>query len=199
MLFDLTHLILSFGYVTLFAMVFSETGLLVGFFLPGDTLLFTAGILASQGVVDIVAVIAISAVAAITGDSFGYYLGRRFGKRVFNMEEPHFLDRHLNKENLERTQRFFGEYGSWTIFLARFVPVVRTIAPTLAGTADMDYSVFLLYNLAGGIIWTASVTLIGYYLGSLIPASLEIGLILLSAVVVLSLMSGVVPYLHKKR
>lgn len=199
MLFDVTQLILSFGYVALFAVVFSETGLLVGFFLPGDTLLFTAGVLASQGVIDIAAVIAICFAAAVLGDSFGYYLGRRFGKKVFTMEEPHFLDDHLNKENLERTRGFFKKYGAWTIFIARYVPIVRTIAPTLAGTADMPYTTFLAYNVLGGLAWTASISLLGYFFGGVVPHAIEIAGALVVVVVTLSLVPMVARLLRKKK
>lgn len=198
MIVSAMHLILSFGYLALFATIFSETGLLVGFFLPGDTLLFAAGVLAAQGVLDIAATLAICAVAAIAGDSFGYYLGRRFGKKIFTIEEPHFLDSHLNKKNLKRTRYFFDKYGAWTVFIARFIPIVRTMAPTLAGTAGMEYRTFIMYNIFGGITWTATVVALGYYLGSLIPTSVEIMAVLVVAVVALSFVPMTAQMLRKK-
>ena len=192
MFFDVTQLILSFGYFALFAIIFSETGLLIGFFLPGDTILFTAGILASKNVLGLPESIAVCFAAAVIGDSVGYYLGRRFGKRVFTIEEAHFLDDYLNKENLERTKRFFEKYGIKTIFFARYIPVVRTIAPTLAGTAEMSYPSFLAYNVLGGLVWVVSVTLAGFFLGALIPNSLEILNIIIIGIIVFSLLPAIV-------
>lgn len=159
--FDLPELIKAIGYVGMFAIVFAETGLLLGFFLPGDSLLFTAGILAAEGYLNIWLLLLLLAAAAIMGDSTGYTIGRRLGPKVFSKEESLLF----NKKHLERAQAFFDSYGSKTIILSRFVPVIRTFAPTLAGVGKMNYSKFLFYNVSGGIIWIFSITLMGYYLG----------------------------------
>jgi membrane-associated protein len=183
--FDVTQILVSFGYAALFAIIFAETGLLLGFFLPGDTLLFTAGILASKNVFGLPEVILVCFVAAVLGDSFGYYLGRKYGKRVFE-KEGHFLDYYLNKENLERTKKFFAKYGGKTIFFARYVPVVRTIAPTMAGTGEMHYATFLSYNVFGGAAWVLTGTLLGFFIRGFIPNAIEILTVVIIAIVVVS-------------
>lgn len=159
--FDLPELIKAIGYIGMFAIVFAETGLLLGFFLPGDSLLFTAGILAAQGYLNIWLLLLLLATAAIMGDSTGYAIGRRLGPKVFSKEESLLF----NKKHLERARAFFDKYGSKTIILSRFVPVIRTFAPTLAGVGKMNYTKFLFYNVSGGIFWIFSITLLGYYLG----------------------------------
>jgi len=196
MFVDVFELVLSFGYLALFAIIFSETGLLVGFFLPGDSLLFSAGMLASRGVFNIGTLMAVCFVAAVIGDSFGYYLGRRFGKHVFEREEPHFLDDHLNKENLNKTKRFFKKYGPLTIVVARFIPIVRTIAPTLAGAAEMDYVTFLAYNIVGGFSWVVSISMLGYFLGTVIPGALDYVVIIVVMIVAAPFAPMVVKHLN---
>lgn len=198
MFIDISQILVSFGYLALFGVIFSETGLLVGFFLPGDTFIFTAGLLASKNILSLPETIVVCAVAAVLGDSFGYYLGKRFGKRVFTSEEPHFMDYYLNKENLAKTENFFKRYGSVTIFFARYIPVVRTVAPTLSGTAEMSYPIFLTYNMLGGITWVVSVVLIGFFLGALIPNATEIMTIAMVIVVALSFLSLYAHRKHKK-
>jgi len=198
MFFNVEHLILSFGYTSIFLIVFAETGLLVGFFLPGDTLLFTAGLLASKNIIGLSETLVVCAIAAIVGDSFGYFLGKRFGKRVFE-KEGHFLDDYLNKKNLERTKRFFEKHGGKTIFFARWIPVVRTIAPTFAGTGEMNYSFFLFYNVLGGVSWVLSVTLAGFFFGSLIPNLVEYVTIAILLVVVVSLAPFLIRLTRGKR
>lgn len=195
MLFDVSQIILSFGYAALFAIIFAETGLLVGLFLPGDTLLFTAGILSAKNVVSLPVVIVICFAAAVIGDSFGYYLGKRFGQRIFLKNDPHFMDSYLNKENLEKTRGFFKKYGVKTIFFARYVPIVRTIAPTLAGTADMDYKKFLAYNVLGALAWVITVTLAGFFFGTLIPDALEIISVVIIGIIIVS---AAAPFIYKR-
>ena len=197
MFFDVMHLILSFGYLALFAIIFSETGLLVGFFLPGDSLLFSAGMLASRGVLNIGTLMAVCFVAAIIGDSFGYYLGKRFGKHVFEREEPHFLDDHLNKENLDRTRSFFKKYGPLTIVVARFIPIIRTIAPTLAGAVEMDYVTFLAYNIVGGFSWVVSISMLGYLFGTVLPGALDFVAIIVVMIVAAPFAPMVVKHLNE--
>jgi membrane-associated protein len=161
----LERLIKAIGYPGLFAMVFAESGLLIGILLPGDSLLFTAGLLASQGFFNIWVLVAVMVVAAITGDSAGYYFGRRVGRRLFERPDSRFFKR----RHLEATEAFYQKHGGKTIIIARFMPIVRTLAPIVAGTADMNYRRFLMFNVAGGFIWGAGITIMGYGLGSAIP------------------------------
>ncbi|HMQ01835.1 MAG TPA: VTT domain-containing protein [Candidatus Doudnabacteria bacterium] len=159
--FDLPELVRAVGYVGLFAIVFAETGLLIGFFLPGDSLLFTAGILAGQGYLDIYLILIVMSGAAIIGDSVGYSIGRRLGPRVFNKDSSLIF----NKKHIERAHNYFAKYGAMTIVIARFVPILRTFAPTMAGVGKMPYGKFLFFNVTGGLFWIFSITLLGYYLG----------------------------------
>ncbi len=162
---DIVNILNTFGYLGIFSIVFAESGLLVGFFLPGDSLLLSAGILASQGkVFNIFILIPLLFVAAVTGDSVGYSFGRRVGRKLFT--EKSFLFHH---ENLEKAEKFYEKHGKWTIVLARFVPVIRTFAPVVAGIGQMEYRTFLIYNLLGGLFWTASITLLGYFVGGSFP------------------------------
>ncbi|GHF61684.1 membrane-associated protein [Deinococcus metalli] len=179
-MFDLPHLIQSVSYAGIFGMVFAESGLLAGFFLPGDSLLITAGLLAKQGTLNLPGLMLAVAAGAILGDSVGYAIGRRFGPGVFNRPDS----RLLRPEYVQRTQAFFDRHGSRALILARFVPVVRTIAPTMAGVGGMSYPKFLTYNVIGGLLWALSVPLLGYALGGLIP-NLDRYILLLVGVVVL--------------
>ncbi len=163
---DLHELIRWGGYTMLAAIVFAETGLLAGFFLPGDSLLVTAGLLAStDGVLNVWLLILLLGAAAVAGDSTGYAIGYHLGPRIFNREDSRFF----HKDHLARTQRFYEKYGVKTIVIARFVPIVRTFAPTVAGAGKMRYRTFLTYNVAGGVGWVASMTLIGFFLGRSVP------------------------------
>lgn len=149
------------GYALLFAIVFSETGLLAGFFLPGDSLLFTVGVVAGAGGLNIWAIIGVLIVAAVVGDAVGYLLGRKAGVSVYNRPDSWLFKR----EHLLRTQAFYDKHGGKTIIYARFVPIVRTFAPFIAGVAQMDYLRFLSFNIFGGIGWVISMTMAGYFLG----------------------------------
>ncbi len=157
--------IITFGYIGVFGAIFAETGLLVGFFLPGDSLLFTAGIFAAQGHLNLGLLLFGATIAAIVGDSTGYYLGRKFGRKVFTKESSWLF----NKSHLKKTEDFYKKYGQKTIILARFVPIVRTGAATCAGMADMPYLTFLTYNVIGAVLWVAGFILAGYYLGRKFP------------------------------
>lgn len=181
-MFDLPHLIQSVSYAGIFGMVFAESGLLAGFFLPGDSLLITAGLLAKQGTLNLPGLMLAVAAGAILGDSVGYAIGRKFGPSVFNREGS----RLLRPEYVQRTQVFFDRHGSRALILARFVPVVRTVAPTMAGVGGMSYPKFLTYNVIGGLLWALSVPLLGYALGGLIPNLDRYILLLVGVVVVLS-------------
>lgn len=154
------------GYAVLVIIVFAETGLLAGFFLPGDSLLVTAGLISAvEGTLNIWLLNLFLGLAAVAGDTTGYWIGYHLGPRIFTKEDSFFF----HKGHLARTQKFYDKYGAKTIVLARFIPIVRTFAPTVAGVGRMRYSKFLLYNVAGGIGWVASMTLAGYFLGRSIP------------------------------
>jgi len=153
------------GHIGIWAIIFAESGILAGFFLPGDSLLFTAGLLASAGTLNLYWLLIGGSIAAITGDSFGYYLGRKFGPKVFTKEDSKFF----HKDHVEKARQYFTKYGPITIFLARFMPFIRTFAPVLAGVGRMEYGTFVFYNIFGGIFWVFSMTILGYFLGSIIP------------------------------
>ncbi|TAK22184.1 MAG: DedA family protein [Chloroflexota bacterium] len=163
---DLRQLLEAVGYFGLFAIVFAESGLLVGFFLPGDSLLFTAGLLAGLKFFDLWVLLPLVAVAAITGDSVGYAFGNRVGARLFQREDS-FL---FHRRNLVRAHAFYEKHGGKTIVLARFLPIVRTFAPIVAGMGQMTYGRFLMFNVLGGLLWTLSMVGGGYLFGSWLPA-----------------------------
>ena len=150
------------GYALLFGVVFAETGLLVGFFLPGDSLLFCVGVVAGAGSLDIVLINIVLMAAAIIGDTVGYALGRQTGPRIFNRRNSLLF----HQEHLERTRRFYEKHGGKTIIYARFIPIIRTFAPFVAGVGKMEYKRFVSFNVFGGIGWVFSLTLLGYTLGS---------------------------------
>jgi membrane-associated protein len=153
------------GYVLLVAIVFTETGLLIGFFLPGDSLLITAGLVAAAGGLDIWLLNALLTVAAVVGDSVGYAIGYRAGPRIFTREDSRWFSR----SHLVRTREFYERHGGKTIVLARFIPIIRTFAPVVAGVGRMEYRRFLAYNILGGVGWVVSLTWAGYLLGRTIP------------------------------
>lgn len=163
--YSLDDLIRWGGYAVLAAIVFTETGLLIGLFLPGDSLLITAGLVAAAGGLNIWWLDLLLCAAAITGDSVGYAIGARIGPRIFTREKSLLF----NPAHVERTHRFYERYGAKTIVIARFVPIVRTFAPVLAGVGTMLYRRFIVYNVAGGVGWVLSMTWAGYLLGSAIP------------------------------
>jgi membrane-associated protein len=163
--YSLDALIQWGGYLLLVAIVFAETGLLVGCFLPGDSLLITAGLLASAGHLNIWWLNLLLMAAAIVGDSTGYAIGGRLGPRIFTREKSLLF----NPKHVERTRRFYEKYGPKTIVIARFVPIIRTFAPVLAGVGAMQYRRFVTYNVAGGIGWVASMSWAGYLLGNAVP------------------------------
>ena len=157
-------LIETFGTLGILAIVFVESGLLVGFFLPGDSLLFTAGLLSSQGTLpDLWILLVTIPLAAIAGDQVGYMIGRKAGPAIFRREDSRFF----RQEYVDKSHEFFERYGPRTIIIARFVPIVRTFAPVMAGVARMRYRTFLIYNIIGGIGWGVGVTTLGYFLGQI--------------------------------
>lgn len=156
-------LIEQFGYIGLFCAVFAESGLMVGFFLPGDSLLLIAGVLASQGVLHIGFLIPLIFVAAFAGDQVGYWTGNKYGRKLFKREDSRFF----RKQHLKDSEQFFARFGTKTVILARFVPIVRTFTPILAGVANMPYKTFMVYNLIGALLWGIGITLAGYLLGNI--------------------------------
>lgn len=165
---DVKQLVVLFGPFTTVAIalvIFAESGLFIGAILPGDSLLFTAGFLASQGLLNIYILVPVLFVAAILGDSVGYTFGHKVGKRLFNKEDSLFF----HKKHLVRAEDFYEKHGGKTIIIARFLPVVRTFAPIVAGMGNMRYKRFLAYNVVGAFLWAVCVTLAGYFLGKSIP------------------------------
>ena len=174
----------AFGTIGLFAIVFAESGLLFGFFLPGDSLLFTAGLLASQGTLNFPVILVGCFIAAVVGDQVGYAFGNRVGPRLFRKPDS----RIFKQEHVERAQRFFDEHGSKTIVMARFVPIVRTFAPILAGVGSMEYRTFLTFNILGGLLWAVGVTTLGYLLGETFPQIEDYLLPVIGVIILLSLL-----------
>ena len=179
---DLAAAIKAVGYLGLFGIVFAESGLFIGFFLPGDSLLFTAGFLASQGFLDILILLPVCFVAAVFGDNFGYIFGKKIGPAFFNKEKSLLF----HKEYLTKASEFYEKHGAKTIVLARFLPVVRTFAPILAGVGNMRYQTFLFYNFIGALLWAVGITLLGYYLGRAMPDAEKYILQIVLAIVAIS-------------
>ena len=164
--FDLVKIIQTGGYIGLFAIIFAESGLFFGFFLPGDSLLLTAGLLAAQGSLHLGLLLPILPVAAVLGDNVGYWFGKKAGPAIFNRENSLLFRR----KNLLAAKAFYERHGGKTIMLARFMPFIRTFAPIVAGAAEMHYERFFFFNILGGLLWATGVTLAGYFLGNSIPA-----------------------------
>jgi membrane-associated protein len=160
----MAQLVRIIGYPGLFAAVFLESGVFFGFFLPGSSMLFTAGLLATHGFFSVWALIPLLTLAAILGDSAGYWFGSKLGVSLFFRNSRFFQHKHL-----ERAKDFYDAHGVQAVFLARFIPIVRTFAPIVAGVVKMRYRTFLAYNVAGAFIWAAGVTFIGYFLGEKVP------------------------------
>ena len=162
---DLLHLLQSLGYIGTASIIFAESGLFFGFFLPGDSLLFTAGLLASQGFFSIYILLPLITVSAILGDSVGYWFGHKVGPKIFTKDDSFFFQ----KKHIFRAIAFDEKYGAKALVLGRFIPVVRTFIPIIAGLGKMKYSTFLKYNIVGGVLWGAGLTSLGYFLGASVP------------------------------
>lgn len=189
-LYDVRGIIEWGGLALLTVIVFTETGLMFGFFLPGDSLLVTAGIFAAAGTLDITTVVGVLTVAAVTGDQLGYYLGRSIGPRIFNREDSIFF----HKRHAERAQKFYDRHGGKTIILARFIPIIRTFAPVVAGVGRMEYRKFVAYNVVGGVLWVWGLTLGGYVLGRSVP-NIEKNIHLVIVIVIfLSILPGLIEF-----
>lgn len=193
--FDLKAIIETIGVIGLTGIIFAESGLFFGFFLPGDSLLVTAGLLATQGYFHLGLIIPVLAIAAVAGDSVGYWFGRKVGPKIFKKEDSFFF----KKSHLAKAHSFYQKYGGKTIFLARFVPIVRTFAPIVAGAADMDYKRFISFNVFGGIFWTTSMLLVGYFLGSVLPDIDKYILPLIAVIVFVSILPGILEWVKEKR
>ena len=186
--FDLKDLIETVGYVGIFAIVFAETGLLIGAFLPGDSLLFTAGFLASQGHLNIWILVPLCFIAAVIGDATGYSIGLRFGRSLFRKPESRFF----KPEYLVKSEAFFEKHGGKAIILARFMPIVRTFAPVIAGVSSMQYRKFAVYNVVGAVFWAIGVTVAGYFLGKSIPSVDRYLLPIIAAIILVSVAPSVI-------
>lgn len=182
-MFDVEHIVASGGILIVAAIVFAESGLLIGFFLPGDTLLFSAGLLASQGSPSLPLLLLFTSIAAIVGDNVGYSIGRRAGPRIFKKDDGILF----HKDHLIRAEEFYEKHGGKAITIARFVPVVRTFAPVVAGAGKMPRKRFMFFNIIGGVLWVFSMTLLGYWLGSKIPGLSNYIEYVLIGIIVLSL------------
>jgi len=179
-------------YAILFAIIFAETGLVVTPFLPGDSLIFAAATLSGQGLLNPWLLFGLLSVAAIVGDSVNYAIGHAIGPRVFRQDV-----RFLKREYLERTHAFYEKYGGKTIIIARFVPIIRTFAPFVAGVGAMTYRKFILYNVAGGLLWVGLFTALGYFFGN-IPAVQENFTLVIIAIVFISLLPPIIEYLRHR-
>jgi membrane-associated protein len=191
---DPTALILWGGYVVLTVIIFAETGLLIGFFLPGDSLLVTAGLLASRGLLNVWLVATLLSLAAIVGQTVGYEIGRAAGPRLFAREDSFFFKR----SHLQRAHDFYEKHGGLTVILARFMPIVRTFVPVVAGAARMRSRAFQIYHLIGGLAWVWSMLMIGYLLGHYIPGVEKHIDRVIILVIAVSLAPGLVGVLRRK-
>ncbi len=181
---NVNHLITTFGYPGLFSVIFAETGLMLGFFLPGDSLLITAGIFAAKGTLNIFVLLPLLFLAASLGNTVGYTFGKRIGKRLFNREDSHFF----HKKHLVAAQAFYAKHGGKAIIIARFMPIIRTFAPIVAGITDMHYPTFMIFNLIGSLLWAVGLTMAGFFLGKFIPDKYFEVIVLF--VIVVSLLPG---------
>lgn len=192
---DLEGLIRWGGYFVLTTIIFAETGLLIGFFLPGDSLLVTAGLLAAHGLLDVYLLGGILSVAAVTGDSLGYAVGKAAGPRIFTREDSVFF----NRKHLQRAHAFYEKHGGKTIVLARFMPIIRTFAPVVAGVGEMHYRSFVMYNVVGGLAWVWGMLFTGYFLGRYIPGIDQHIELVIVIVIFLSLLPGIISWLRQRR
>jgi membrane-associated protein len=192
---DIQSLVSAAGYIGLFAIVFAESGVFIGAFLPGDSLLFTAGLFAAQGYFSVPLLIAVFTIAAILGDSFGYWFGKRMGEPMRTWKDTWYF----KKEYLKKTEEFYKKHGKKTLVIARFTPVVRTFAPILAGAGQMHYGTFLTYNVVGALLWATSMTLGGFAFGNLIPDPDKYLLPVIAIIVLVSLSPALYAFIQSYR
>lgn len=194
---NLTALVQNYGvftYIVLFGIVFAETGLVVMPFLPGDSLLFAAGAIAALGSLNIWFIVALLAIAAILGDTLNYWVGHFLGRKIVDHPKIKFI----NQEHIDKTEQFYKKYGAKTIILARFVPIVRTFAPFVAGVGSMHYSTFVLYNIVGGLLWVTIFTFLGFFFGNM-EAIKENFHYAIFAIIGLSVVPMIYEYIQHKR
>jgi membrane-associated protein len=184
----------SWTYGILFLIIFCETGLVVTPILPGDSLLFAIGALSASGALDPLVLVGLLSVAAIAGDTVNYWIGHKIGPRVFQNESSRFL----NRQHLERTHAFYERYGGKTIVLARFIPIVRTFAPFVAGIGSMTYSRFLVYNVVGGVLWISIFVYAGYFFGN-IPVVKRNFTLVIFAIILISIVPAIIEYVQQRR
>ena len=192
---NLSEFIVTIGYIGLFAVIFAETGLFLGFFLPGDSLLFVAGLLASGGVLSLPALLMIVFTAAVLGNVVGYMFGLRMGASLFKREDSLLF----KKSHVQKAEDFFNRYGAKTIVLARFMPIVRTFAPILAGVGRMNFKEFFFYNVIGGFLWSFGLLLGGFFLGQAVPDVDRYILPIVIVIIILSFLPGVLKYRQEKK
>lgn len=192
---DPQKIILAFGLIGVILVIFAETGLFFGFFLPGDSLLFTAGLLASQDLLPFWPLAIGTFIAAVVGDTVGYWFGKKTGPALFAREDSRFF----KKKYVEQAQVFYEKHGKKTIILARFMPIVRTFAPIVAGVANMNYRVFISYNIIGGFIWAFGLTIGGYFLGTVIPSADKYLLPIIILIVATSFIPGIVHMARERK
>lgn len=192
---NLIDLLKTVGYVGLLGIIFAETGLFMGFFFPGDSLLFVAGLLAAQGFFNLFLLNLVIFIGAVTGNMAGYWFGSRVGPALFRREDSLIF----KKRHLLTAQAYYEEHGGKTIFLARFIPIVRTFAPIVAGIGRMPYRTFMFYNLVGGFVWSVGLTVLGYLLGNVVPDIDRYLLPIVLLIIVISFIPAVLHYLKEKR
>lgn len=192
---EVSKVIETGGILAISAIIFAETGLLIGFFLPGDTLLFAAGFFAAQGKLNLAGAIIAIVVGAILGNVVGYEIGRRNGKKIFRKDDSVFF----HKKYIDKADDFYKQHGGKTILLARFVPVVRTLAPLMAGMAKMEYKSFMAYNIMGALLWGTSITLIGYWAGTILGKYFDIDKYLLPVILLATILTFGASFLHALR
>ena len=193
-MFDLESLISTVSYIGIFGIIFAETGLLLGFFLPGDSLLIAAGLMAAKGDLSLPIIITVVAAAAIIGNIVGYFIGQKVGPIIFKREKSRFF----HPEHVEKTHNFFEKHGSKTVILARFIPIIRTFVATFAGVSKMSFRKFFIYSVIGGVLWGVGLPIAAFYLGKLIP-DLDKYILLVIAIVIIISFIPVFLELHKSR
>lgn len=192
---DPITIIKGLGLIGVLFIVFAESGLFFGFFLPGDSLLFTAGLFASQGFINIYILLLGSFVMAILGDSFGYWFGKKIGPKIFTKEDSIFF----HKKHVERAHNFYEKYGNKTIILARFIPIIRTFAPIIAGVGLMKYKSFITYNIIGAFFWSFLTVLSGYILGNIVPNIDKYILLIIAIIIVVSFLPIIFEFIKARR
>ena len=192
--YDLPALIKWAGYLGLTAIIFSETGLLAGFFLPGDSLLVTAGLFSAQGYLNVVKLGLLLNTAAVLGNCTGYFIGKTTGPRIFRKEDSLLF----NKKHLVRSHDFYEKHGGKTIILAQFMPIIRTFAPLIAGVAGMNFRTFLAYNVVGSIFWVWGMLLTGYFLATYVPGVVDHIELVIILVIFVSILPGIISWLRNR-